>query len=128
MPVFAAHDQDYEKAVMAYFTLAGFQISQPITVTATAYDACVHCCKKTDGITKSGTKATPRQTIAVDPNIIPLGTRVFIEGMGIYTAEDIGSTIKGNRIDIFMESHQQAINFGSQTLKIYVIEEKTPRI
>lgn len=110
---------------MAYFSLAGFHIGQPITVTATAYDACVHCCNKSDGITKSGTKAMPGQTIAVDPNIIPLGTKVYIEGLGIYTAEDIGSAIQGNRIDIFMETHQQAIHFGSQNLKIYMLEEET---
>lgn len=113
---------------MAYFSLAGFQVGQPITVTATAYDACIQCCNKTDGITKSGTKATPRQTIAVDPKIIPLGTKVFIEGMGIYTAEDIGGAIKGNKIDIFMETHKQAINFGSQTVNIYILEAEEPRI
>lgn len=113
---------------MAYFSLAGFQIGQPITVTATAYDACIHCCRKTDGITKSGTRATPGQTIAVDPNIIPMGSKVYIEGLGIYTAEDIGGAIKGNRVDIFMETHEQAINFGSKNLKIYILEETTPRI
>ncbi|ATW24466.1 3D domain-containing protein [Candidatus Formimonas warabiya] len=113
---------------MAYFSLAGFQIGSPVTVTATAYDACIHCCSKNDGITKSGTKAVAKQTIAVDPNLIPLGTKVFIEGLGIYIAEDTGSAIKGNRIDIFMETHQQAINFGSKNLRIYILEEKTPRI
>jgi len=114
---------------MAYFSLAGVQVRHPITVTATAYDACVHCCRKTDGITKSGTKAMPGRTIAVDPNFIPLGTKVYIEGLGIYIAEDIGSAIKGNRIDIFMETHEQAINFGSHNLRIFILEEeKTPRI
>ena len=114
---------------MAYFSLAGVQIGPPITVTATAYCACEYCCNKSDGITKSGTRAMPGHTLAVDPNIIPLGTKVYIEGLGIYTAEDTGSAIKGNRIDIFMEPHEQAINFGSQNLKIYILgEDTTPRI
>jgi 3D (Asp-Asp-Asp) domain-containing protein len=114
---------------MAYFSLAGVRIGPPITVTATAYCACVHCCSKSDGITKSGTKAMPGHTLAVDPNIIPLGTKVYIEGLGIYTAEDTGSAIKGNRIDIFMGDHEQAINFGSHNLRIYILEEEqTPRI
>ncbi|HHT63836.1 MAG: 3D domain-containing protein [Bacillota bacterium] len=114
---------------MAYFSLAGVQVGQPITVKATAYCACIHCCNKNDGITKSGTKAVPGHTLAVDPKFIPLGTKVYVEGLGIFTAEDTGSAIKGKRIDIFMGDHEQAINFGSHNLKIFILEEETtPRI
>lgn len=113
---------------MTYFTLIGFQIGQPMEVTATAYDACIHCCGKTDGITKSGTNATPTRTIAVDPEIIPLGTQVYIENMGVYTAEDTGRAIKGNRIDVFMETHQQAFKFGIQNVKIYILNDKITQL
>jgi len=64
----------------------------------------------------------------VDPDVIPLGTKVYIEGMGIFVAEDTGGAIKGNRIDIFMETHEEAFHFGIKNLKVYIIEEKTPRI
>ena len=91
---------------------------------ATAYCDCVKCCGKTDGITKSGTKATQGRTIAVDPNKIPLGSKVIIEGDSHeYIAEDIGSAIKGNRVDIFFENHSDAIKFGRRNVNLTVIED-----
>lgn len=116
---------------MTYFSLAGFSIGESLTVTATAYDACMECCSKIDGITKTGAKALPGHTIAVDPKVIPLGSKVFVEGLGIFTADDIGGAIKGRRIDIFMNTHQEAIHFGKQELKIYLLQEQedeTPRV
>lgn len=56
----------------------------------TAYCPCENCCGKSDGITASGTKATEGRTIAVDPTIIPYGTKVEIQGLGIFIAEDCG--------------------------------------
>ena len=119
-----------EKIEDAYtlFTLNlnGYEILQPIQVKATAYDACIACTGKTDGITKTGTLAQVNHTIAVDPKIIALGTQVYIPGLGkIYTAEDTGGVIKGNRIDIFMSNHEEAINFGVQELTIYILEKET---
>jgi 3D (Asp-Asp-Asp) domain-containing protein len=86
---------------------------------ATAYCACEQCCGKTDGITASGTKATEGRTIAVDTRKIPLGTTVLIDG-NKYVAEDTGGAIKGNRIDIFFDSHTDALNFGVQYKDIYL--------
>jgi len=60
--------------------------------------------------------------IAVDPDIIPLGTRVEIKGMGYFTAEDCGSKIKGNRIDIYFDSKEEAVDFGRQGLWLRIIE------
>ena len=94
-----------------------------IWVTATAYDACVRCCGKTDGITRSGTKARVGRTIAVDPSVIPLGTKIYIPELGkVFTAEDTGGAIKGNRIDIFMDNHEIAEDFGVQNLQAYILE------
>lgn len=86
-----------------------------ITVTATAYCPCAKCCGKTDGITASGTKATAGRTIAVDPSVIPYGTEVIINGI-TYVAEDCGGAVKGNDIDIFFNTHEEALNFGRQQL------------
>lgn len=89
---------------------------------ATAYCACPKCCGKwADGITASGTKATAKRTIAVDSNIIPLGSKVEIEGMGIYIAEDTGSAIKGKIIDIYFDTHEEALKFGRQKVKVRII-------
>lgn len=85
----------------------------------TAYCPCVSCCGKSDGITATGTKATAGRTIAVDPNIIPYGTEVIICG-NTYIAEDCGGAIKGNRIDIYFDSHQEAIMYGRQTVEVFI--------
>ncbi len=83
--------------------------------TCTAYCGCAKCCGHTHGITKSGTKAKANRTIAVDTRHIPLGTKVCINGKW-YVAEDTGKAIKGKRIDIFFDNHQEALEFGKQKL------------
>ncbi len=87
----------------------------------TAYCACKSCCNKTDGITASGTKAKQGRTIAVDPKQIPYGTKVVINGH-TYVAEDCGGSIKNNRIDIFFDSHKEALNFGVQYADVYIVK------
>ena len=86
----------------------------------THYCPCSACCGKwADGITATGTTAKPNHTIAVDPEVIPYGTEVIIDGI-IYIAEDCGGAIKGNRIDIFTESHSEAISRGVIVREVYV--------
>jgi 3D (Asp-Asp-Asp) domain-containing protein len=89
---------------------------------ATAYCSCVKCCGKNDGITKMGTKVRPG-VIAVDSKVIPLGTKVHIEGMGEFVAEDIGGSIKGKRVDIYMETHNEALKFGRQTIRLIKLSQ-----
>lgn len=60
--------------------------------------------------------------IAVDPTVIPLGTRVFIPGYGEAIAEDIGWGIKGNRIDVAFDTHEEALSFGRQDLEVYILD------
>lgn len=90
-----------------------------IEVEATAYCPCEKCCGKSDGITVIGTKATAGRTIAVDPKQIPYGTEVVIDGH-TYIAEDCGGAIKGNRIDIFFDRHEDALAFGRKTLMVEI--------
>lgn len=85
----------------------------------TAYCACSKCCGKSDGITASGTIATQGRTIAADPSVIPYGTVVIING-NEYVAEDCGGAVKNSRIDIFFNSHQDALNFGVQYAEVYI--------
>lgn len=84
----------------------------------TAYCPCAKCCGKTNGITASGTQATAGRTIAADTSRFPFGTQLVING-NVYTVEDRGSAIGGNRIDIFFNTHQEAINFGRRTVDVY---------
>jgi 3D (Asp-Asp-Asp) domain-containing protein len=93
-----------------------------ITVRATAYTA---SCEGCSGITATGVniKANPdARVIAVDPKVIPLGSKVYVEGLGEAIAADTGSAIKGNRIDVFISSKQAAINFGVKYLKVTILK------
>lgn len=88
----------------------------------TAYCPCVKCCNKNDGITATGTKATQGRTIAVDPDVIPYGSTVYIDG-NAYIAEDCGGAIDGNRIDVFFDTHEDALIYGVQYHEVFVEKE-----
>ena len=92
-----------------------------MTVTATAYTAyCTGC----SGTTAYGIdlRANPNQkVIAVDPRVIPLGTKVWIEGYGVAIAGDTGGAIKGNKIDVFIPSYESAMAWGVKKVKIKVL-------
>ena len=88
----------------------------------TAYCPCENCTSDGDGITASGTVATQGRTVAVDPSIIPYGTVLIINGHE-YIAEDSGGKwIQGKEIDIFFDSHQEALEFGVQYAEVFVYE------
>lgn len=77
-----------------------------------AYCNCSKCCGKwAGGPTASGTTPKAGRTIAVDPKVIPLGSKVIIDGH-TYIAEDTGSAIKGNKIDMYFSSHSEAMAWG----------------
>lgn len=105
-------------------------IKKVINTTLTAYTAGFESTGKKAshpmyGITFSGLKAKEGRTIAVDPNVIPLGSTVFIEGIGIRKAEDIGSAIRGSRIDVFMNDLGQAKEFGvKKNVKVYLLNRE----
>ena len=93
-------------------------------VTVTHYDCCVECCGKVDGLTASGTHATPYSTVAVDPSVIPLGAVLLVDygdgaGLRRYRAEDTGGAIKGSRIDLCVGSHAEAQQLGRRTATVY---------
>ncbi|WP_346355191.1 3D domain-containing protein [Azotosporobacter soli] len=74
-----------------------------------------------EGITASGIRAQ-HGVVAVDPNVIPLGTRLFIPGYGVALAADTGGAIIGNRIDLCVEDYGEAVQFGRRAIKVYVLE------
>ena len=85
----------------------------------TGYCRCVSCCGKSDGITSTGTKAKAGRTIAVDSSIIPYGSKVKINKKE-YVAEDCGGAIKNNKIDIFFDTHEEALEFGVKYANVYM--------
>ena len=104
-------------------------------VTATAYCLCQKCCGKSPsspgyGRTASGLVITPgknMKVVAVDPKMIKLGTNVYVEGLngaptyGKAIAADTGGAIKGNRIDLYFDTHQQALKWGRRSVRVYVL-------
>ncbi len=99
--------------------------------TLTAYTLDYHCTGKRPsqpgfGITASGTHARVGRTIAVDPRVIPIGSRVFIEGIGSRIAEDTGGGVKGRHLDILFPSEHAAVTFGvKRHVRVYL--EEMPR-
>lgn len=79
------------------------------------YCSCDECCSKHDGITASGVPAVMGRTVAVDPDVIPLGSEVLLNGV-VYVAEDIG--VHGNMIDVYIDSHEQAADMGTYKANI----------
>ncbi|MFD1708142.1 ubiquitin-like domain-containing protein [Siminovitchia sediminis] len=93
-----------------------------VYMDATAYTADCNGCS---GITATGInlKANPNaKVVAVDPNVIPLGSKVWVEGYGYAVAGDTGGAIKGNRIDVHVGSKGQAYNFGKKRVKVRIVD------
>lgn len=102
-----------------------------IKMKATAYTASEACTGKGSGdpyqgITATGTRARRNpsgySTIAVDPRVIPLGTKVYVEGYGLAIAEDVGGAIKGNIIDVFLNSNAEANGWGVRWVNVYILK------
>jgi 3D (Asp-Asp-Asp) domain-containing protein len=77
-----------------------------------------------DPITYNGNPTIEGRTIAVDPNVIPYGTRVYIPKFNrVFIADDCGSAIKGNRIDIYMDDYDKCMDWGYRDIEIYILKD-----
>ena len=94
-----------EETEWFYFEATGYSANDPA--------------QGTNNITATG-KELEKGMVAVDPKIIPLGTKIEIKGLGTFTAEDTGSRIKGNRIDIYFETKEEARSFGRQVIWVNI--------
>lgn len=89
----------------------------------TYYCACKQCCGKDNGITASGVKVQEGVTVAADTSKLPFGTKIYIKGIGWRTVQDRGGSIKGNRLDIYVPSHDSPMPYNVQNLDVWVMIE-----
>lgn len=111
------------EAIMARWKKKQAHLKPPegkFVINASAYTAAADECGKSDGITASGVKVEEERTLACPPNF-PFGTKIKIEGMGVRICEDRGGAIKGNHIDIYMETKAEAFKFGRRNLEAEVV-------
>lgn len=97
-----------------------------VTITFYCCEERPHICGTGTGITASGRRVTPYVSCAVDTSIIPLGSTIMIEYNGemvYFRADDTGSAIQGNRLDIAVKGHQEALELGVKTADIWWCEE-----
>lgn len=86
--------------------------TQEQAFTVTAYCPCEKCCGAyANGYTATGAKATQGVTIAADPDVLPMGTEIELDGH-TYTVQDTGGAIAGNRLDLYFDSHEDALQWG----------------
>ncbi len=115
-------DQEAEAEQTSANPAGGDEAVKTMTMEATAYTA---FCEGCSGTTATGIdlRANPDQkVIAVDPDVIPLGTEVYVEGYGKAVAGDTGGAIQGNRIDVYMEDRSDALDFGRKSVEVKVYE------
>jgi 3D (Asp-Asp-Asp) domain-containing protein len=91
--------------------------------TVTAYSPDPQDSGRWGTLTKSGVTAVEGVTIAADWSVLPPGTEVYIDGVGYRTVQDVGGAVKGRHIDVYLNTHAQAEQFGKQRLEIYVSKE-----
>lgn len=93
-----------------------------MVMEATAYYPGPECTGKScDGITATGAIAA-YGICAVDPKIIPLGTKLYVMGYGLASARDVGGAIKGNRLDLCFNTYQEAVRFGRKRVRVFILD------
>jgi len=105
---------------------ADFSYSKVFSMVATAYTAGPESTGKSPGMPGYGITASGMHVkhgvVSVDPRVIPLGTQLYVEGYGYAVAADTGSAIKGNRIDVYVDTLTEAYRWGRKTVKVYELD------
>ena len=103
----------------AYEAIGAYQYIGECTVTYYCCEPYAHICGDGDGLTATGLPVTPG-VVAVDPEVIPLGSTVIIDGQA-YLAADTGGAVRGNHVDIAVATHQEAEALGTTTADVWVV-------
>lgn len=105
-----------------------FLTDKTLTMRSTAYTSSKACTGKNPGDTGYGITASGMRAqygvVAVDKNVIPLGTKLYVEGYGYAVAGDTGGAIKGNKIDLYFNTYNECINYGVKNVTVYVLGEQ----
>ncbi|MGE5390270.1 MAG: 3D domain-containing protein [Deltaproteobacteria bacterium] len=92
-----------------------------LDMVATGYDNSYECNYPYYGGLSYTGQPLARGIVATDPNVIPMGTRLYVEGYGEAIAADQGNAIKGNRIDLYFDSRWEALNWGMKSVKVTIL-------
>ena len=103
----------------AYEAIGAYEYIGECTVTYYCCEPYAHVCGDGDGLTATGIPVTPG-VVAVDPEVIPLGSTVIIDGQA-YLAADTGGAVRGNHVDIAVATHQEAEDLGTTTADVWVV-------
>lgn len=93
--------------------------------TTSGYCNCL-LCSTGENLTYSGSVPQSNHTISADLNLLPLNTKVMIHDI-VYTVEDIGSSVNGNRIDIFYDTHEEALAHGIEEVEVFLVEDSADK-
>ena len=110
--IFNLKNEEYELAYIGDYTLTHYCVEE-----------WPHVCGTGAGLTATGTQVTAWKTAAVDPTVIPYGTKMYIEGYGWFVAEDCGGAVSGKHIDIAVDTHSQAIDMGTTIGGVWILVE-----
>ena len=96
---------------------------EELDIRITFYCPCEECSEQWGTLTAIGTRCKPNYTIAVDPKFIPLGSICYIPGFGLRVAEDVGGAVKGNTVDMYVETHHETLQGGVQYGKLLILKK-----
>ena len=117
-----AEEQERSSQAAAYEAIEGYEYIGECKITYYCCEPYEHICGTGTGLTATGIPVAPGM-VAVDPEVIPLGSTVIINGQE-YLAADTGEAIKGNRIDIAVESHAEASQMGTYSAEVWIVGEE----
>lgn len=90
--------------------------------TAYCSEEYAHICGEGHGITSSGAKVRPGVTVAADTSILPYGTVIYVEGVGLRVVQDTGGAVKGNELDVAVSTHAEALSWsGWGSRRVWII-------
>lgn len=105
----------------AYEAIGAYEYIGECTVTYYCCEPYAHICGTGTGLTATGIPVAPG-VVAVDPEVIPLGSTVIIDGQA-YLAADTGEAVRGNHVDIAVDTHQEALELGTRTAEVWVVAD-----
>lgn len=106
--------------LMSFFPIP-LQTAMKVEMEVTAYCRCKSCCGEcSDGITASGHRLRQSDKVIAAPKAFRFGSKIYVPGYGLASVEDRGGAIKGNRLDVYFSSHQEALQWGRQKLTITI--------